>query len=138
MSGDFLQNLFLLIGFFVAFTAVMWLFSALQRRDSRRLADDVSDLREDVSDFGLGILWDIKGLSKSVRRMEKGIHREIRRMDGNLSGEFRGLSREVREMGKEVRGLGKDMQEVKGLLGIETDFFPQRSRSGADDGGRDR
>ena len=124
MSGDFLQNLYLLIGFFVAFTAVMWLFSALQRRDSRRLA---GDLKNCISD-----------LRRSVRRMGKGLSKSIRRLDGELSGGFRGLSREVRELGKEVRGLEKDMQEVKDLLGIETDFFPQRSRFGADDGGRDR
>ena len=124
MSGDFLQNLYLLIGFFVAFTAVMWLFSALQRRDSRRLA---GDLKNCISD-----------LRRSVRRMGKGLSKSIRRLDGELSGGFRGLSREVRELGKEVRGLEKDMQEVKYLLGIETDFCPQRSRSGTDDGGRDR
>ena len=128
MSGDFLQNLYLLIGFFVAFTAFMWLFSILQRRDSRRLA---GDLKNCISDFGRSIRRELKGLSKSVRRMEKGIRREIRRLDENLSGELRGLSREV-------RGLGEDMQEVKDLLGIETDFCPQRSRSGTDDGGRDR
>ena len=121
MSGDFLQNLYLLIGYFVAFTAVMWLFSALQRRDSRRLA---GDLKNCISDLRRSICRELSGLSKGIRR-------EIRRLDEDLSGEFRGLSREV-------RGLGKDMQEVKGLLGIETDFCSQRSRSGADDGGRDR
>ena len=95
----------------------MWLFSALQRRDSRRLA---GDLKNCISDLRRSIRREIRGLSKSIRRL-----------DENLSGELRGLSREV-------RGLEKDMQEVKDLLGIETDFFPQRSRFGADDGGRDR
>ena len=138
MSGDFLQKLYWVIGLFVALTAVMWLFNAALRRDIRRLADDVSDLREAVSYFRRSIRREFKGLSKSVRRMGKGIRREIRWMDGDLSGGFKDMSREVRELGKGVRGLEKDMQEVKDLLGIETDFPPQRSRSSTDDGGRDR
>ena len=120
MSGDFLQNLYLLIGFFAAFTAVMWLFTAVLLRGLRGLADDLKNCGSDS-------------------------RRSIRHLDGDPSGGFRGLSREIRELEKgarelreEVRGLGKDMQEVKDLLGIETDFPPQRSRSGADDGGRDR
>lgn len=124
MRGDFLQNLYLMIGLFVALTTVIWLFAVAERRAIRRLADDVK---------GLNV-----GLKREIRRMEKGIRRDIRRMDEGLSGEFRGLLWEVRKMRKGVKHLQKDMREVKELLGIETESCPKRPRSGADDRGRGR
>lgn len=124
MRGDFLQNLYLMIGLFVALTTVIWLFAVAERRAIRRLADDVK---------GLNV-----GLKREIRRMEKGIRRDIRRMDKGLSGEFRGLLWEARKMRKGVEHLQKDMREVKELLGIETESCPKRPRSGADDRGRGR
>ena len=124
MRGDFLQNLYLMIGLFVALTTVILLFSVIGLRAIRRLADDVK---------GLNV-----GLKREIRRMEKGIRRDIRRMDEGLSGEFRGLFWEARKMRKGVEHLRKDMREVKDLLGIETESCPKRPRSGADDRGRGR
>lgn len=120
MRGDFLQNLYLMIGLFAALTTVIWLFAVAERRAIRRLADDVKDLNA--------------GLKREIRRLGKS----VRRMDEGLSGEFRGLLREARKMRKGVKHLQKDMREVKELLGIETESCPKRPRSGADDRGRGR
>ena len=131
MRGDFLQNLYLMIGLFVALTTVILLFAVIGLRAIRRLADDIKGLNA-------GLKQEIRRMGKSVRRMEKGIRRDIRRMDEGLSGEFRGLFWEARKMRKGVEHLRKDMREVKDLLGIETESCPKRPRSGADDRGRGR
>ena len=127
MRGDFLQNLYLMIGLFVALTTVIWLFAVSERRAIRRLADDVKGLKAVVKDLNGGLKREIRRLEKSVRRMDEG-----------LSGEFRGLLREARKMRKGVKHLQKDMREVKELLGIETESCPKRPSSGADDRGRGR
>ena len=46
MNGDFLNNLYMLGGLFVAFTTVVWLFTSANRRAAQRDADDIRrDLR---------------------------------------------------------------------------------------------
>ena len=99
MNGEFLNNLYMLGGLFVAFTTVVWLLTSANRRAAQRDADDIRR--------------DLRRVSKDVRRVDKGVRQEIRRVEKRLSGEDR-------KTRKEVWWLRVDMEVVKDRLNIGT------------------
>ena len=106
MNGEFLNNLYMLGGLFVAFTTVVWLLTSANRRAAQRDADDIR---------------------RDLRRVEKGVRRDLRQVDKRLSGEIGKTNREVRRTNRQVRKTRKevwwlrvDMQVVKDRLNIGT------------------
>ncbi len=110
MNGEFLYNLYLIVGLFVALTTVVWLFTAANRRAIQQVKADLER--------------DIRRVDKNVRRVEKGVRRDIRRVDKRLSREIRKTNREARETNKSVWRLRVDMQVVKDRLNIGEDSRP--------------
>lgn len=107
MNGEFLNNLYMLGGLFVATTTVVWLFTSANRRAAQRESDN---------------------LRRDIRRVEKGVSRvskNVRRADKRLSGE-------IGKTNTSVWWLRVDMQVVKDRLNIGTvsrpdDPFPVAS-----------
>ena len=91
MNGDFLNNLYMLGGLFVALTTVIGLFAAFLWRAIQQIAGD-------------------------VRRLDKRLSREIRR----TNREVRRTNREARKTRKAMWLLRVDMEVVKDRLNIGT------------------
>ena len=131
MNGDFLNNLYMLGGLFVATTTVVWLFTAANQRAAQRESDNLRrDIRRDIRRVEKGVRRvskdvrrvskDVRRVDKDVRRVEKGVRREIRRVDKRLSGEIGKTNRQARKTRKAVWWLRVDMQVVKDRLNIGT------------------
>ena len=131
MNGDFLNNLYMLGGLFVATTTVVWLFTAANQRAAQRESDNLRrDIRRDIRRVEKGVRRvskdvrrvskDVRRVDKDVRRVDKGVRQEIRRVDKRLSGEIGKTNREVRKTRKEVWWLRVDMEVVKDRLNIGT------------------
>ncbi len=109
MNGEFLYNLYLIVGLFVALTTVIGVVAIVGWRAFQRLEGD------------------IRRVEKGVRRVEKGVRRDIRRVDKNVRRVDKRLSREIRETNKSVWRLRVDMQVVKDRLNIGEDSRPVAS-----------
>ena len=117
MNGEFLYNLYLMGGLFVALTTVVWLFTAANRRAIQQVKADLER--------------DIRRVDKNVHRVEKGVRRDIRRVDKNVRRVDKRLSREIRKTNQEAQKTNKsvwrlrvDMQVVKDRLNIGDDSRP--------------
>ena len=99
MNGEFLYNLYLTVGLFVALTTVIGVVVTVGWRAFQRLEGD------------------IRRVEKGVRRVEKSVRRDIRRVEKRLS-------REIRETNKSVWQLRVDMQVVKDRLNIGDNSRP--------------
>lgn len=102
MNGEFLYNLYLIVGLFVALTTVIGVVAIVGWRAFQRLESD-------------------------IRRVEKGVRRDIRRVDKRLSREIRKTNRQVRKTNESVWWLWADMQVVKDRLNIGADSRPVAS-----------
>ena len=98
MNGDFLNNLYMLGGLFVALTTVIGLFATFLWRAIQQIAGDVRRLD--------------KRLSREIRRT----NREVRR----TNREVRRTNREARKTRKAMWLLRVDMEVVKDRLNIGT------------------
>ncbi len=108
MNGEFLYNLYLIVGLFVALTTVIGVVAIVGWRAFQRLESD-------------------------IRRVEKGVRRDIRRVDKRLSREIRKTNRQVRKTNESVWWLWADMQVVKDRLNIGADSRPVASAPVASD-----
>ena len=106
MNGEFLYNLYLIVGLFVALTTVIGVVATVGWRAFQRLEGD------------------IRRVEKSVRRVEKGVRRDIRHVDKRLSREIRKMNREAQKTNESVWSLRVDMQVVKDRLNIGDDSRP--------------
>ena len=98
MNGEFLYNLYLIVGLFVALTTVIGVVAIVGWRAFQRLEGD------------------IRRVEKSVRRVDKRLSREIRK-----------TNRQVRKTNESVWWLWADMQVVKDRLNIGADSRPVAS-----------
>ena len=106
MNGEFLYNLYLIVGLFVALTTVIGVVATVGWRAFQRLEGD------------------IRRVEKSVRRVEKSVRRDIRHVDKRLSREIRKTNREAQKTNESVWWLRVDMQVVKDRLNIGDDSRP--------------
>ena len=120
MNGEFLYNLYLIVGLFVALTTVIGVVAIVGWRAFQRLAADIKDVKAD--------------LKQDIRRVEKGVRRDIRRVDKNVRRVDKRLSREIRKTNQEAQKTNKsvwrlrvDMQVVKDRLNIGDDSRPVAS-----------
>ena len=117
MNGEFLYNLYLIVGLFVALTTVIGVVATVGWRAFQRLAADIKEVKADLKQ-------DIRRVDKNVRRVEKGVRRDIRRVDKRLSREIRKTNQEARKTNESVWRLRVDMQVVKDRLNIGEDSRP--------------
>ena len=117
MNGEFLYNLYLIGGLFVALTTVIGVVATVGWRAFQRLAADIKEVKADLKQ-------DIRRVDKNVRRVEKGVRRDIRQVDKRLSREIRKTNREAQKTNESVWSLRVDMQVVKDRLNIGDDSRP--------------
>ena len=120
MNGEFLNNLYMLGGLFVALTTVVWLFTAANRRDTQKLADDLKEVKGDIKE----VKGDLKGVRTDLGRDIRRVSKDVRRVDKRLSGEIGKTNRQARKTRKAVWWLRVDMQVVKDRLNIGTGSRP--------------
>ena len=120
MNGEFLYNLYLIVGLFVALTTVIGVVATVGWRAFQRLAADIKDVKADLKQ-------DIRRVEKGVRRDIRRVDKNVRRVDKRLSREIRKTNREAQKTNKSVWRLRVDMQVVKDRLNIGDDSRPVAS-----------
>ena len=127
MNGEFLYNLYLMGGLFVALTTVVWLFTAANRRATQQLAAEVKEVKADLKETKADLERDIRRVEKGVRRDIRRVDKSVRRVDKRLSREIRKTNQEAQKTNKSVWRLRVDMQVVKDRLNIGEDSRPVAS-----------